>query len=219
METKVDKIMEAAQGCRVGKGQWEPRKEESRVWILSHDQRCPINIHWMSDWTTVCLECLMSRFSNVKDPIQCISIIEKHVTLIVFGVTWKFLSQKVKANKTGLLLEGIPKVIFLIQDDVTFTHSFPLSLKLMLLRRTYASIHFHESWMRADTGPILWSVLKQADRLSDSSTRKDVKNLNFKKETEKPSRVLKIWLSDNFTGKHMGVGAWMTLSSFIMENR
>lgn len=177
--------------------------------------------HSLNEWLNNCLfpECLMSRFSNVKDPIQCISIIEKHVTLIVFGVTWKFLSQKVKANETGLLLEGIQghlphtrwcyiySLIFLFHWSWCFLEGLmPHSLSWTL----------NES--RHWAYPVV-SAQRQADRLSDSSTRKDVTNLNFKKETEKPSRVLKTGCQITSLEKHMGVGAWMTLSSFIMENR
>ena len=57
-------------------------------------------------------------------------------------------------------------------------------------------------------GPLtVVSAQRQADRLSDSSTRKDVTNLNFKKETEKPSRVLKTGCQITSLEKHMGVGA------------
>ena len=51
------------------------------------------------------------------------------------------------------------------------------------------------------------SAQRLADRLSDSITRKDFKNLNFKKETEKPSRVLKTACQITSLEKHMGVEA------------
>ena len=177
--------------------------------------------HLLNEWLNNCLfpECLMSWFSNVKDPIQCISIIKKHVTLIVFGVTWKFLSQKVKANKTGLLLEGIQghlrhrrcyiySLIFLFHWSWCFLEEglMPHSLPWIL----------NESWHWAH--PVV-SAQRQADRLSHSSTRKDLKNLNFKKETEKPSWVLKTDYQITSLEKHKGVGAWTTSSSFIMEKR
>lgn len=176
--------------------------------------------HLSNEWLNNCLfpECLMSWFSNVKYPIQGSSIIEKQVTLTVFGVAWKFLSQKVKANKTGLLLEGIHghlphtrrcyiySLIFLFQWSFRFLEE---GLMPHSLPRTV-----NESWHRAC--PVI-SAQRQADPLSDSITRKDFKNLNFKKETEKPSRALKTACQMTSLEKHMGVGAWMTSTSFIME--
>lgn len=50
---KLWKLLKAAE---LVKWQWEPRKEESRAWILRQDQRWPINICWMSDWTTICFQ-------------------------------------------------------------------------------------------------------------------------------------------------------------------